>query len=378
MAVDFYTTANPPSEQQIINDFWASVDSSISYLQVDTLSQTNKIIMGMVRGNTYLWGSIASFGQNLTNVKNATSPWLDIIALGFYDLTRIPVSPTIGGIIIGSGTSSTPTAGTTVVLQNPQTGVTYVGVFTSTTTLTTFTAQTTGTIGDCSYSALVSTNPAAYSISTTNVFANATSWITYHGTAAESDSHLIQRCLDQVSMQSAGFVRSIAAWLRTSTNNQIWRVLQPIGSQTVYVAGATGPAPPAWQTQATSSAIAYSPPSSSPTVVGCATPITQQNISIVGNLRFPPGTASDVVQLVLQGLSDWINTLPINDGSANTQLYLATIERKILSLDSTQSCIPTIYVFTNGSNYVNLSDPISASIGSIFVANLTNLQVVYQ
>jgi hypothetical protein len=376
MAVDFLAVLNPPpSEQDIVNTFWSLAPASLRQLAIDSLSEINITIMAMIRGDANLWASVGNIGQQLVDLETSERPWLDLLAQGRYDVTPQKPIATVGNVYLKNTGGQPITIAPTMAAAN---GVTFSAA--SQTLLAgysasfTFAANQTGPQGNLPLSAFTLVgNPSITFSDTGNP--NDLSWIVTQGQGNESSAHLRQRCYDVIHARSSGGAESIAAQIRIATSNQVWRVFVPRFSSNVYVAAQFGAASPTWNAAALAAAVKYSSNSISPVLIGCATPITQTTMRFTGNLDFASGTPFPVVNGVLQGLSDYVNSLKICTGDSQDQKFLADLERKSISLDTSQSLIPSFSVWVNGTEITELKSPIPAPPGTIYNADLSGITV---
>ena len=392
---DFLTALKAPDrESSIVKSFWLNAPASISAYQIDSMSLVNQVIMGFVRGSALLWNSIADIGYNLTNIRNASGLWLDVIGEGFYDLARNKAISASGIVKLGKGALGTYVAiGTPVTLANPYTGVTYSGIYgaSGSDSSVRLTASRPGITGNCSILQLQSADSAHYDISATDpsiVATQSTStganhdvfqWIVNKGDSEESDDHYRSRCLDVIggAKPDGQVLNNLQSIIRARTNGDVWRVSvskSADSSLTIYVAGRDGQASSYWQSEVLSAAKAFSQPSAYSTVIGCVYPITIRPFVITGSITIPFGTSASLVAQLLQSLADWINQLPIVDGCSF--IKLGDIERKIYDLDATKTVRAYVSAYTNGSNYTASSDVISGGqIGDIYAADVSQIVI---
>ena len=302
MATNFQALINPPTVNQQTQSFWSyaagvrSFDGTKNYIdptKIKPRSLVNQLIQSMIAGDSMLWSSIATMGAQLTDLAISTGPWLDLLAK-FYGVTRAGYVPTSGTVRVFVNSGSP----TQLTFTNPSTGIVYQSPLTAGYGIglvdVLLTATTLGPVGDCNLSAITIAGGSylVYSVQPFVSFDQA--WITTNGQTPENDGQVRQRCYDVIAMKSAGTESSIAANIRTATNQSVYRVFvdHNQGSYTpVWVASKNGVSTASQIALAQAQATKYSPGSANPLVLQ-ATPI---NLRFGGSISFPRGVNSNIV-----------------------------------------------------------------------------------
>lgn len=385
MATNFQSLIVPPTVAQQTQSFWLyaagirSFDGTKNYIdptKIKPRSGINQLIQSMIAGDSMLWSSIATMGAQLTDLGASTGQWLDLLAK-FYGVTRAGYIATQGTIRVvnSSGTA------TQFSLTNAASGVVYtssIGSYPPGTYDLTFTAQTLGPVGDCNLSAITVTGSPNYSVSTTQpVGSFDQAWITTNGQNPENDGQVRQRCYDVIAARSAGTEASIAANIRTATNQSVYRVFVDYNMSAltpIWVAGKNGVSTTSQIALAQAQATKYSQGSANPVVYGASV----VPIRFGGTISFPRGVSATYVSGIVQGLADWVNQLPIVTRSTSTMLTMPQIAHQIQVLDSTnQMNYPAVTALCAGSYYQNMSDVIAVAAGSIYSADVTGISIGY-
>jgi hypothetical protein len=354
---NFLSLVTVPTIQQMVTSFWTlassqatgpnGAQSGLNPQRVDNNGPINQIIMNLMSANSSLWQSLSDMGSNLTDLSKSKGAWLDLLAWGFYQQLRTAAQPTIGNIqIVVTQITST------ITLTNPYTGVSYTGPGTgSTGTFTvTFTASTSGVIGNCALSALSSSAPSSYTIASGQVSGN--TWITSLGLAPGTDNSLQQQCFAVIAQRANGVNAALAAQIGQGTGYQVGRVWAVPGGTpnllNVYCAAPNGPATATQITNAQTIANLYTENHSVP---ACLAAIVQP-IYVYGTISFVQGTPRSVINSILSGLTNWLSTLPINTGGSSTQLAIYKIDHQLNLLDTTKSInYSQLYAIVNGVAY---------------------------
>ena len=369
---------NIPTVQSQVDAFWQYAAPRINRAKVRPTSLINLLVNSLIASNQTLYQVLSSICSNLTDITQASGGWLDLLGSGFYDLTRLPSQATSGVITITNLTGS-PISNPS--LTNPQTGITYTSNTTlvaSTDTPCSFSASVNGPAGNCNLSALQSNASSSYVVSSANL--SDQSWISIPGQNTELDGAYINRCLAQITMQSAGVAASVAARIKYGVA-LVGRVSCTYASPysniyNVYIAAPGGVLNSASAiASATTIALAYTSGSTAP-VVSAASPV---NLRLIGTLYAARGTSANVIQTILSGLSDWINSLPISDGNSGTQIKMWQVFHQINTLDTLNNLnFASIAAYVGGTKYNAVDDVLPNIAGSVWVADISAIRVVYQ
>jgi hypothetical protein len=377
-----------PTSDQLEQMFWTSAPEPIRRLKTRAAGLIYQLIkqnLAIVLG-AYKMGELIGF--NLSDIRNASGQWLEIMAAGFYGLTgntsdsprNQPVAAS--GLVYFDGVISTGA----VSVTSSTTGVSYSGTAygTGNGVPVVMSADKTGPSGNCPGSDLVP--GGSYSISSTTP--QDTTWLTVLGESDESDPELRRRCLDQVQAQGSGFDGAIAAQIRIATQYQVTRILtttdvnwQYTGSNSsviplsatvkVFASGKTGDFSTSWDATVTTTAQKYMSPSFTPALVHC--PV--QPLGIIGSMLFSRGTDPGYISMIQQGLADYINGHDIFNGA--NWMTLAELSHQVISVLDSENMLETFQfsVSSQGLIVTDPQQPIATSIGNVFVANLTGLSV---
>ena len=388
MSAYFNEIIQKPTIDQQTQQFWSLARAiGIDPTRVGSRSLVNLIVQAMLQCDDYMWYLLSLLGANLTNIRNCTGIWLDIVALGFYDLTRYPSLATVGTLSLAVSSVGV----TTITLLNPTTGVIYTGTNDGTTgtKLISFTASTTDVVGNCISTLLVS---QLSTVSINNALAD-TSWITTFGAPPETDGQLQQRCLDVlIALSPASHSDALALILKTGTSGQItrchiYRDYTISGSYSTYATVAAASSGPSAAQLATCSALLVT--YTSPDGNLAAQPPIVQNLAIGGILSFAVGTPFATVQAVIAGLKTYLDTLPISDGSDLSAIPYYKLLHQINLLDPSGALnFAKLNYYTPGGsnpmpiNYVpvefsNELDVIYSANNSIWISTI-NPSVVYE
>ena len=368
MAVSVKDILNVPTIDQLNQQYWQSQPNSIRQVRARGFGLFYQLIQGMLLMLLSLWKMLYAASYNLSDLNNASGNWLTIIAKGYFDLDRIIAQPTTG-ILVCNFTNAV----TSVTFTNQVTGIVYTGPGPNLTGVysVTVTASVPGSVGNCPINQLVSGNGTAYTLTSTNVLG--TNWIAIAGSAGESDVELRLRCMDQLAMQSTGTNATVAANIRTATNQQAYRVLTYVPSVnpnvTVYVAGKTGDySATAWDTVVINTAQQYLSPSYSANVIHAPA----QYIFFSGLVLFSAGTDSAYISKLQAGLADFINGWPLYDGT--NPIYLYQISQEVISVLDTQNRLDSFQfvVLTQGITVAGMNTPVPSTIGNRLLADFQN------
>lgn len=258
---------NPPTAAQILQTqlallalagfpttAWQSGSVPLTELQAD--AQTLQSLAGTI-------ASIAAGGLLATAPALAppggVSPWMDLIALGNYGLTRKPAVPAIGQLVLTDVHSAGPfTITVGQLIASDANG----NLFTNTTAGTipkggspspplVFQAQVAGTASNAANGAITTLVTPLPGVTVSNPSIGGTNtWLTQQGVNVESDASLVLRCQGRWPGLGGGATTAVyTAWALTPTPNVTRvRVLEntPQGGQvTIYCAGPSGGASPA-------------------------------------------------------------------------------------------------------------------------------------
>jgi hypothetical protein len=321
----------------------------------------------MCRTNDYLWYIIGNIGANLTNIRNAEGDWLTIMALGFYDISRNAEIATVG--TISATFSNVGVTSTTFV--NPSTGVVYSATNDGTTGTKSIhlTAQTTGEVGNCIESLLVSQNSTV----SINSPVSDTSWISTFGTPPETDGQLRQRCLDRlIGLGASSHADALALILKKETSGQITRCRiyrnQNTGSPVAVIAASSGLATSAQLARCATALAKYTAPD---TVIS-AVSASNQTINIGGVFSFTTGTTNSVVQSVFSHVKKYLNELEISDGSDNSSITLYELQHQINVTDSTNALNYAQLLITTYTDPLNPGTPINMLDSNSYITRYEN------
>lgn len=247
----------------------ASLGVDVKGVQAERMFRTLYEIESSAKSNEdYMRVQVAQSGflqtvkqANYDQAGNYIAPpnWLDLLALGFFNLNRIPAIATIGGALLTCGplaASSNIPARQAIFASN--TGVTFRNavpftVIPNTVVPLTIIADVSGTSGNVPVGSI---NQLATVIANCSVSNPGTSgsWVTVSGADAESDDNLIQRCLARWAATSYGGARSAyAQWVlealsAAGISSSVIKIgvddTNPNGpgSTDIYIADAAGPA----------------------------------------------------------------------------------------------------------------------------------------
>ena len=216
----------PRTQDVILNSMYATASSlgvDVTGVQAERMFRTLYEIEATAKSNEdYIRVQVAQSGF-LQTVKQANydqagnyiaAPnWLDLLALGFFNLNRLPAIATVGAAVLTCG----PLAASTAIpaRQNifaTATGVTFRNaapfqVVPGTAVPITLVADVAGTSGNVPVGSITQLGTTIANCSVANPGTGG-SWITVAGADAEIDDNLITRCLARWAATSYGGARS--------------------------------------------------------------------------------------------------------------------------------------------------------------------------
>ena len=368
----------PKTETQLEAEFWSASPPSIRGLRLRAFG----LIYQLLKGSTALFSQVMAMGSliasNMGDIRTARGAWLRLLGKGFYDKDAYTQTATSGtfNVAFSGVVASTSFA-------NVATGVTYTGGGSAGagTYAITVTAQTAGEIGNAPLSQLGSANPASYVVAAGQALD--LTWISTQGASDESDSQYLQRCLDTVDLSSQGVGDMLASNIRLLTRNQVYRVWANLSTAVgstgaivttnpvVYVSGLAGDI----STDFDSLIYPYIQLFTGLSANNILQHSPVQNCTIIGSLLFARGTDSAYQVGVQRGLAQYINSLPIYNGS--NPAYLYQISNQVISVLDTQNLVEAFPFLVQISGVVvdNMQLPIPQSIGSVLHADLSQMSV---
>jgi hypothetical protein len=341
-----------PSIEDQASAYWR-VAKSLGFPVEKLWDYSNAKIMvkALFAANDYMYYFLQQAGLNLTNFRASSGKWLDILA-AFYDVERSGSIATSGPIYITPSVAGI----STITLLCPNTGVTYVGTNTDTTTTTSrsiaFTANTVGPIGNQALSAL-SCQTANVTIDASNLTDQ--TWITAYGADPDTDGQLKQKCANKMTATGCGSSSQLLAYLlKAGTSGAISR--SRIYRSSTYAVSATvasfsGVASSSQVSACQSISDTFSAPNEQ-IVVSSA---SLQPIVIGGTFSFSKGSDKNQVSRILSGLKSWLESLDISDGSDLSSIASYQFQHQLNVLDSGNIMNDATVIISTGYDQKNMA-----------------------
>lgn len=375
---DIFTKPTEDELYQVLLNYMKSVGMPIE--RIGSTSGINLLMRAQIKSVDFLFYIIQQLGLNLTNIRNASGLFLDLLGEGFYDLQRYKPRPASGNIYM----DITSIGITSLTLTNPVTGVKYKaahdGTIVSNISLF-FVADTLGEVSTSDISQLVP-SAATYRINTASNSTTGIGWIQFLGRDLENDEAYRQRCLDVIAQKNLGSTKdNFYAKMRTITGGIASRFYIKKTSYTntsiLYVAASSGQIDSNNLQIIADAANLYTQADS---VISTVYAINF-TLQISGSIYFKTNSTSTQKERVRSELAKWINSLPITQiDNTKTQLHIYDVYNRLINVIDTENIIvyPSLTFQIPGGEMqqsIDISAPLPMIDGGIYVADLSKVSL---